>query len=91
MTWKLDFTDNAKDDIAKLKRSEKQAFQKLIELLGELTEHPKTGTGKPQLKKHDLSGFYSGRINQKHRLVYQIFEEDVTVLVLSARGHYGDK
>ncbi len=38
-----------------------------------------------------LSGFYSRRISHKHRLVYQILEEKVIVLVLAAQGHYGDK
>ncbi|WP_420836610.1 Txe/YoeB family addiction module toxin [Arcticibacter tournemirensis] len=64
---------------------------KLEKLLLELREHPKTGTGKPQLKKYTLSGFYSRRISHKHRLVYQILEEKVIVLILAAQGHYGDK
>jgi|GEM_PF-3740506 len=40
MIWNLDFTDNAKKDIAKLKKSEKQAYQKLMQLLAELIDHP---------------------------------------------------
>jgi toxin YoeB len=83
MIWSLDFTENAKKDIERLKKSEKQAYQKLLRLLDELIAHPTTGTGKPELKKYGLSGFYSRRITQKHRLVYQIHEEKVVVLVLS--------
>ncbi|WP_432714658.1 type II toxin-antitoxin system YoeB family toxin [Pedobacter sp.] len=63
MSWHLDFTENAKEDISKLKKSEKQAYQKLVQLLDELIAHPRTGTGKPQIKKHNLSGLYSRRIN----------------------------
>lgn len=91
MPYELVFSANAIEDITLLKKSDKLAFKKLEKLLLELREHPKTGTGKPQLKKYDLSGFYSRRISQKHRLVYQIIEERVTVLVLAAQGHYGDK
>ncbi|MCB0506479.1 MAG: Txe/YoeB family addiction module toxin [Cyclobacteriaceae bacterium] len=54
-------------------------------------EHPTTGTGQPEMLKHDLAGLYSRRINKKHRLVYSIKEQIVTVYVLSAWSHYGDK
>lgn len=91
MIYELIFSPNALEDISFLKKTDKSAYKKLDKLLIELREHPKTGTGKPQLKKHDLSGLYSRRITQKHRLVYHIMEEKVTVIVLSAQGHYGDK
>jgi toxin YoeB len=81
----------AQQDLQMLKKSEPQAYKKARLLIEELSEHPKTGTGKPQLKKYNLSGFYSRRISQKHRLVYQILEEKVAVLMLTAHGHYGDK
>ena len=42
-------------------------------LLLELIDHPKTGTGKPQLKRYNLSGLYSRRVTDKHRLIYEIF------------------
>lgn len=57
MPYELVFSANAIEDITLLKKSDKLAFKKLEKLLLELREHPKTGTGKPQLKKYDLSGF----------------------------------
>jgi len=54
-------------------------------------KHPKSGTGQPEQLKHNLAGLYSRRINLKHRLVYSINDEIVTVLVLSAWAHYEDK
>jgi len=54
-------------------------------------EHPRTGTGKPEMKKYNLAALYSRRISQKHRLVYQIRDETVTVIVITAAGHYNDK
>ncbi len=59
--------------------------------LDELTEHPTTGTGKPEVLKFGLSGFYSRRITQKHRLVYKVDNEQIIVLIISAIGHYIDK
>jgi len=78
-----------KKDIQSLKKSETSVYKKLIRLLEELTEHPTTGIGKPEKLKHELGGLYSRRLTQKHRLVYRVDEEKITVLVISALGHYG--
>lgn len=53
--------------------------------------HPTTGTGQPEKLKFDLKGLYSRRITKKHRLIYSINESIVTVHILSAFDHYGDK
>ncbi len=87
----LEFTEQATEDLKGLKRSDSSAYKKARKLLEELIEHPRTGTGKPQMKKYDLAGLYSRRISHKHRLVYRINDAIVTVLVLSAAGHYGDR
>ena len=68
-----------------------KAFQKAVRLLNELSEHPKTGTGSPEPLRGDRSGQWSRRITNKHRLVYEIQELEVIVLVLTAYGHYEDK
>ncbi|PWH86234.1 Txe/YoeB family addiction module toxin [Brumimicrobium oceani] len=47
-----------------------------------------TGTGKPEQLKHELSGYWSRRINKEHRIVYEVFEEENKVVVLSLKGHY---
>ncbi|MGM9478551.1 Txe/YoeB family addiction module toxin [Pedobacter sp. GSP4] len=89
--YSLEFTSQAIEDLKWLKKTDQIAYKKVQKLLVELIEHPTTGTGKPELKKYNLSGLYSRRITQKHRLVYQINGETISVLVLSAAGHYGDK
>lgn len=91
ITYTLEFDEQALKDIQLLKKSEKQAYNKLLKLLDELTEHPTTGTGIPKVLKFGLSGFYSRRITQKHRLVYKVDNEQITVLIISAIGHYSDK
>jgi toxin YoeB len=89
--YSLEFTDSAKKDISKLKRSENQAYKKLAKLLEELQEHPYTGTGQPEVMRYGYSGYYSRRINKKHRLVYQVDDDKIEVLVISSLGHYQDK
>jgi toxin YoeB len=92
MSYTLEFTETALADIEKHKKSgDKAVLKKIEKLLNELMEHPTTGTGQPEMLKHDFAGLYSRRINKKHRLVYSINEQVVTVYVLSAWSHYGDK
>ena len=92
MSYTLEFTETALADIEKHKKSgDKAVLKKIEKLLNELMEHPTTGTGQPEMLKHDLAGLYSRRINKKHRLVYSIDEQVITVHVLSAWSHYGDK
>ncbi len=88
----LDFTELAKKEISKHKKSGNQAsIKKLKKILEELKIHPETGVGKPEQLKYNLSGFWSRQINQKDRIVYSIEDDIVTVTVVSAMGHYEDK
>ncbi|MBP6695616.1 MAG: type II toxin-antitoxin system YoeB family toxin [Saprospiraceae bacterium] len=57
MSYFLDFTDKAKQDIDALQKAgNKVVLNKLFTLLVEISEHPFTGTGRPELLKHSLSG-----------------------------------
>ena len=87
----VSYTPKAKEDIQKLRLSEPKAFQKVYSFISELAEHPKTGTGHPEPLKEKPENRWSRQITKKHRLVYQIRETEVIVLVLSAYGHYDDK
>jgi len=92
MIYVLEFSKTALEDIERHKKlGDKAVLKKIGKLLHELMKHPTTGTGQPEKLKHELAGLYSRRINKKHRLVYSINEKVVTVFVLSAWSHYGDK
>ena len=88
---KMDYTPNSIKDVAKLKKSEPRAYKKLSKLLDELKKHPKFGTGHPKPLGENRVNQWSRKITTKHRLVYTVEDETVTILVLSAYGHYGDK
>jgi len=90
MNYDVILLDSAKDDLSALKKNEIQAYRKVVALLDELCEHPRTGTGKPKLLRH-RPGVWSRRITDKHRLLYIIEDEKVIVIVLSTKGHYDDK
>jgi len=85
----IDFTDDAKRDLAFWIKSGNKSIQKKInELLLSIKVTPYSGVGKPEALKHRLSGLWSRRINQEHRLVYEIDEEANLILIHSLKGHY---
>lgn len=85
------YSEKAEEDLAKLRRSEPAAHKKAVKLLNELMLHPQTGTGHPEQLSGDRAGQWSRRITKKHRLLYEIHDMEVVVLVLTAYGHYDDK
>ncbi len=87
MSYTLVFTEQAKKDIKHHKKSgNKIVYNKITVLLNELASHPFTGTGKPEPLKYNLTGFWSRRITNEHRLIYEVIEPDV--IIVSALGHY---
>lgn len=86
--YKIRFTKEAEADINKLRKNEPSAMKKCILLLNELQQHPRTGTGKCEQLKHYKVETWSRRITKEHRMVYQIHDDIVEVLVVSAFGHY---
>ena len=91
MIYEIVIYEQAQEDIAMLAKSEPKAFAKAQRLIEELKSHPKTGTGKPEALKGDRSGQWSREITKKHRLIYEIHDDIVSVIVLTAYGHYNDK
>ncbi len=91
MIYEIEFKEEATRDLVALAKSEPKAFSKAQALIAELREHPRTGTGHPEQLSGDRLGQWSRRITKKHRLIYEIHEMEVVVLVLTAYGHYEDK
>jgi toxin YoeB len=91
MKYAVTLLQVADDGIALFKKSNPAAYKKLMQLLLELEEHPRTGTGKPEPLRGGNGNVYSRRITQKHRLLYEIHDETVTVLVFEVERHYGGK
>jgi toxin YoeB len=61
---------------------------RITRLTGEIRRDPFAGIGKPEALKGDLSGYWSRRIDDEHRLVYRA--DDKEVKILKARYHYSD-
>ena len=91
MSYCIQFSDEAQQVIKKWKKSNPTSFKKLYRLLPELEAHPKTGTGHPEPLKGGNGITYSRRLSRHDRIIYDIYDDVVTVLVISVEGHYDDK
>jgi toxin YoeB len=66
--------------------SDRVMARRITRLIAEIQRTPFTGIGKPEPLKGDLSGYWSRRIDDEHRLVYRVDEKEVKIL--KARYHY---
>lgn len=80
------FSPNALQQLEEWKLSNPKMLAKIISLIVEISSSPFTGTGKPEPLKHTLKGNWSRRIDQEHRIVYEVRED--TIWVVSCRYHY---
>ncbi|MBQ0085372.1 MAG: Txe/YoeB family addiction module toxin [Prevotella sp.] len=86
--YNVDFTEDAKRDVKLLRVKAPNAFKKLVKIITELEQHPRTGTGQCEQLKHYKEETWSRRLDRRHRVIYRIYDEEVEVLVISAFGHY---
>jgi len=91
MRYSVELKEKAREGLSKLLRSEPKSYKKALNLIRELYEHPTTGTGQPEQLKGCGTNRWSRRISKKHRLVYEIHDSKVLVIVLASYGHYDDK
>lgn len=85
------FAPKALEDLQYWKKSGNKIIQKKIQaLILAIQKNPFEGIGKPEQLKHNLSGLWSRRINQEHRLVYEINDRNEIIIldILSLKGHY---
>lgn len=82
----LEFDPDAFEDLAWWIEKDRSTALKIVKLVREIQRDPFTGTGKPEKLKHELAGCWSRRINQEHRLVYQILDDKIRIL--ACRFHY---
>lgn len=81
----------SKKELADYKKSNPAAFKKIARMLEEMRIHPREGTGHPEplVKGNDIT--YSRHVTKKDRLIYDIYDDIIKVLILTTKGHYQDK
>lgn len=80
------FLTNAWEDYLYWQRHDKKMLKRVNELIKQCSRTPFEGIGKPEALKNDLSGWWSRRIDQEHRLVYRV--ENDKLYIAQCRKHY---
>ena len=83
---KLIFAAEAWDDYLYWHEQDKRMVERINQLIHEIQREPFTGVGKPEALKHALSGYWSRRITDEHRMVYRV--EGGDLLIAQLRFHY---
>lgn len=83
---KISWHNLAWEDYLYWQRNDKKNLQKINELIRDIMRSPFSGIGKPEPLKHELKGYWSRRVDEHNRLVYQV--NDDVIIVLQCRYHY---
>jgi toxin YoeB len=83
---KLIFADEAWEDYLYWQKHDKRMVERINKLIQETQREPYAGIGKPEALKHALSGYWSRRITDEHRMVYRIAGK--ALLIAQLRFHY---
>lgn len=82
---KISFTRDAWEDYVSW-ASERSILKRINRMIEEAARDPGTGIGKPERLSHHLSGYWSRRITDEHRLVYQLRDDEL--VIVQVRYHY---
>jgi toxin YoeB len=80
------FTPNGWDDYTYWQTADRSIVKRINRLIDDARRDPFAGIGKPEQLRHALSGTWSRRITEEHRLVYLVDGDDL--VLLQARYHY---
>ncbi|HIJ57814.1 MAG TPA: Txe/YoeB family addiction module toxin [Deltaproteobacteria bacterium] len=83
---KLIFSDHAWEDYLYWQQTDKKILGRINTLIKDIKRNPFEGIGKPEPLKHALSGYWSRRINEEHRIVYKASSDSIHIVQL--RYHY---
>jgi toxin YoeB len=88
MSRHLCFTDKAWDEYVYWQSQDRKTLKRINTLIEATKRDPFAGIGKPEALLGDMSGFWSRRIDERHRLVYAVDEDALTIL--ACRYHYSE-
>lgn len=83
---KKTFSTKAWEDYLYWQTTDKAVLKRINTLIKDIDRHPFEGIGQPEPLKHNWAGYWSRRIDQEHRLVYEI--SDDAILIAQCRFHY---
>lgn len=88
ISYIVSFTEQAELDLQHWQKTNEKTVAKIEKLILDVLEHPGSGIGKPESLRHQLSGYWSRRINHRDRMVYSVDEENKKIIIYQLRYHY---
>ena len=82
----ISWTDKSWDEYLYWQTQDKKVLKKINSLIKDIKREPYEGIGKPEQLKHELSGCWSRKITDEHRLVYEVYE--FYIIIIGCRYHY---
>lgn len=86
MPLQVSFNPRGWEEYQYWQATDKQKLKKINALINDICRHPFDGIGKPEPLRHRQSGYWSRRIDDEHRLVYEVAGD--TVSIMQCRYHY---
>lgn len=83
---KLIFSEHPWEEYLYWQRADKKTLRRINQLFQAILRDPFTGIGKPEPLRHGLSGYWSRRIDEEHRVVYKVADD--SLLIAQLRYHY---
>ena len=83
---KIIFSTQSWEDYLYWQQTDKRILKRINAFIHDISRTPYKGKGKPGPLRHALSGYWSRRINEEHRLVYKVKEDSLFIAQL--RYHY---
>jgi toxin YoeB len=80
------FVDESWEDYLYWQEKDKKILLRINELLKDISRNSFSGIGKPETLKFKYKGFWSRRITEEHRLIYQVKED--SILIAKCRYYY---
>ena len=82
----IKFSSNGWEDYLHWQNADKTILKRINRLIEEIKRNPFEGIGKSEMLRESLAGFWSRRIDETNRLVYEVSENDIAII--SCRYHY---
>jgi len=83
---KILFVDESWEDYSYWQKTDRKILERINNLVKDISRNPYSGLGKPEPLKYKYQGFWSRRINEGHRLIYRVVNDEIQIA--KCRFHY---
>ena len=86
---RVELSQQASQDLAWWARSNRSTYQRILRLIDDSRSTPFAGIGKPEPLRYGPANTWSRRIDQRHRMVYRVYDD--AIQIVAARFHYNEQ